>query len=794
MNGIIIKRSSLIIGAILWWLTFVTLSITHFNNFQILNIIGFLFLVLVPGTLTVLSLKLKDLPSWASLSLSVGFSILELMLVGLIGNFLLPIFGIARPLAQNILLVGTGILLLALSSIAWKRLSDWELNVQDKLGKLFPSKLDSWLSFFPIIFVALSILGTISLNNGGSNIWTMVMLGGMGVYIIFLIYYAKSAGDSTIPTALFFMALSLLLMTSLRGWYITGHDIQSEFKVFELAKNAGIWSIAAFRDPYNACLSITILPTVFFNLLKVPDQYIYKFFFQIFFAFCPVLVYLIGRHWTSHRISLLGTIYFIAFPTFFTDMPFLIRQEVAFLFYGLMLYIIFEHKLDLSIRRWLFVLMGIGVVLSHYSTTYTILLVFGLAVISRPIFSKLQAWFEDKPKFGHNAIIPSFENSTTGSGKITLAMVAVLLALSFLWTSIITKTSDHLVTVVAQTISAVKGGFAGNNRSIDINTLLSFSKPDQNQELRDYIAKTVGLIRKTAPVGQYYSEQAYSQYSFTALGGETVPLSNLGKFLESFGVNAATIVSDFGQLLQKLMEILVPLGMIYLLFGKSIIKYVDDELYLIAFYCLFFIALNIILPILSTEYGIFRAMQQSMFIIAPIIVIGSIMLGNGLIKLIKPLGRYLNGEKFAIIFAVVLFFYSSAFIPQLFGGNLALLHLNNNGIYYDKYLIKAAEVYGVEWLGGIATINSDSANGVKLEIQTDGHNKFASLAPPDARTNIFPGLIRKESYVFLSSSVVTKQRATAVQGDDAVTYKYPIQFLDDNKNLIYSNGVVKIYR
>ena len=58
------------------------------------------------------------------------------------------------------------------------------------------------------------------------------------------------------------VATSLLLATSLRGWYITGHDIQAEFLAFQLTNGAQHWRWARCENAYNACLSVNILPTV----------------------------------------------------------------------------------------------------------------------------------------------------------------------------------------------------------------------------------------------------------------------------------------------------------------------------------------------------------------------------------------------------------------------------------------------------------------------------------------------------------------------------------------------------
>ena len=60
--------------------------------------------------------------------------------------------------------------------------------------------------------------------------------------------------------------------------------------------------------------------------------------------------------------------------------------------------------------------------------------------------------------------------------------------------------------------------------------------------------------------------------------------------------------------------------------------------------------------------------------------------------------------------------------------------------------------------------------------------------------DIHPGLIRKDSYVYLGFANVHKQQATLSYNSNLITYTYPIQFLDDSKDLVYSNGGVKIFR
>ena len=166
-------------------------------------------------------------------------------------------------------------------------------------------------------------------------------------------------------------------MTSLRGWYITGHDIQQEYKVFQLTKDNAELGHLAFQDAYNACMSITILPTMFSQMLLITPPYVFKVVYQLMFALCPVIVFLLARasppSSPSSRRSTSS-----AFPTYFTDMPFLNRQEMAYLFVGIGFLVATQPRWSTRRARTWFAVITTGVLLSHYSTNYVFIATIGL--------------------------------------------------------------------------------------------------------------------------------------------------------------------------------------------------------------------------------------------------------------------------------------------------------------------------------------------------------------------------------------------------------------------------------
>ena len=129
----------------------------------------------------------------------------------------------------------------------------------------------------------------------------------------------------------------------------------------------------------SACLSVSILPTVLAQTTGLPGTVVFKLLLQLLFALVPVLTYLYGRRLVGRRAALTAAALVVAFPTFFTDMPYLVRQEVAFFFLALVLLAVTEPGRTRWGSRGLVLLLGLGVVLSHYSTTYVLLMAVGAA-------------------------------------------------------------------------------------------------------------------------------------------------------------------------------------------------------------------------------------------------------------------------------------------------------------------------------------------------------------------------------------------------------------------------------
>ncbi len=784
-----LTKKNVIAGVVALWAIVLTLSLSANTMFGVLYLLGVPLFFILPGILTLGIFNLRQLKGWGTVLVSVGVSVLELMFIALAANWFLPFVGISRPLDALPLWFLFSVVLFTLLYFSLKDIEELVVHVPRFL--IAETKLGLAFMLPPLFFVVTSIDGAVRLNNGIEDNTTLLMLAAMALYSFLVVIFVNRIEKQVIPAILYLNALALLFMTSLRGWFVSGHDIQREFFVFQLAKGAGLWDVSTYVDAYNACLSITVLPTLLVNTLHIADPYVYKVLLQVLFALVLVLVYLTARTWLNHRLAFLTGLCFMAFPTFFQDMPFLIRQEVAFLFFGLMVYVLFERHLSLFARRTLFFLFGVGVVLSHYSTTYTVLFVL---MITYLVVTVLRLFGSFIPSYFKN-----LSTSTYRKRAITLPIIFMLVMVSFAWTNVITGTGGHAEEVAGDVMGAVLGGFTGSSYSQDVFVFFSFDHGTTDYTMEDFIAGEVQDERAENP-DLYFPQETYEGYEYMLVPDDVLPVTTFGSFL---GVGEVVLAS--GKILSKLLQLAILLGLIYALYNRSWIRRFDDEMYALAAASMVFIVSCMVVPLLSKEYGVFRAIQQSLFVLVPFMVLGLIMLARGVAHLTERWVTFFGLPRrdvsdqtvlrYTGALAVLFFLFSTGVFAQLVGGSIPPVHLNNSGDDYDHYVVTDAEEEAILWLQ--QQIFEDMATTTKEPlVQADrfGKKKLQAVLTTPVSGNIFPGSIQKDAYVFVSGGVL--QEGVARQAYDGVVlkYTYPVAFLDANKSLVFNNGEVRIYK
>jgi uncharacterized membrane protein len=154
------------------------------------------------------------------------------------------------------------------------------------------------------------------------------------------------------------------------------------------------------------------------------------------------------------------------------------------------------------------------------------------------------------------------------------------------------------------------------------------------------------------------------------------------------------------------------------------------------------------------------------------------------------LTRFLPFSKRIIVLGVItmsFFLTLTGFFSEITGDYYAQLNLDNAGLYYDAYYIHPSEVSSSVWLADNLTdgssVQADPFAGTKLFT-------LERLYVPDEP--IIPQIIQKSSYVYADFANVQGRELDSI--DNSIIIKFPTDFLNSNKNLIYNNGYSKIYK
>lgn len=706
-----------------------------------------------------LKLKIREIGFWEYLVYTIGLSIAFLMFGGLFINYALPLVGIGKPLSLILILISLNAFLLVFWIIAYKR--NKEILFEIRLPKL------DWLNkiFFitPVIFPLLSILGAIILNNGGPNYLTMLLLGGIAAYVFTIVLFRKKLNENIYPWAILMLSISLLLMYSLRSWHILGWDINQEYLVFALTNSAKYWSKYASVSAYNSCISITILPTIFASFTKINNEYIYKLIFPILFSIVPLMIYLSTKKFLSEGFAFLTSFFCISQPWFIAQMLALARQEIAFIFLALILLLIFNHELNESIKAFLYIIIGMSIILSHYSTTYvwlaTMVIFYILGRLLKIIFLKnLKLFF---------------------SFKYILLMILV----TFLWQFQLNIPPNNLGGVLSNTIYDISNIFSEDSIASGFNRL-TFKNLNINNDQNvsnNYLTMTREYKNKALIL---YPESTYRDYSPRAVFAE--------KLKSQVPIEISIDVFNLLKVIKIILIVILPIIGILYLFKKhfykknknrdiSNLKNSIGNYILISISTLPLIVLFLFLPSVQTEYNLTRMYLQGLLSFSFLTVLGGCYL---LYKL-----RLNKINYFILGLTLILFFLSSTgLVSQLIGGN-PLLTLNNFGEEYDNCYTTQLDVKSAEWLAnkreGNSMIYADVLAGLRL-------TSYAYII--DYTFDILPSTIDTRSYVYLSQTNVEKGKVYKIYNIGLLAYDTPIEFLNSNKNLIYNNGGSEVYK
>lgn len=710
----------------------------------------------LPFYIVLTTTEWRGIPWRERVVLSVCAAIVLVLVVGLVANFLLPLVGVSRPLDRIPVICSTGS---AWSLLWWHRRRRWS-PILPSLRAVTVGRRDAVLVALAVIAVLMSIVGANRLNNNAGSSAAVTTQVLVVLMLATTFFWRHRLAAATTAVVVYATALALLFQTSLRGWFVTGHDIQHEYYVFAQTAKAGHWSFANVHDPYNACLSLTVLPTMILHFTGLDGPYVFKVCFQLLFAFSAVISYAIAARLMSRSLALVSAIFFISFPTFFTDMPFLNRQEIAFLLCGSCFLLFLIDELPLHRRRAWMTMLVMATVVTHYSTSYLLLGV----LVGAKILELGQRWRSDR----HHVRIPR--------SPISLSLLVLAGVLSLGWGSGSAQSDRHLADTLGGVISALDGSAGSSRASAASYGLLGVKSPSPQQLLHAYVESTLPSTRAARATAKAVAWAYPAKLAPTS----ELPPTALGRKLDEAGVSVATLNNLVRSGSAKLLQILVLIGLIGAMAMRRYRTKVGSDFYFVALASVLMVGLQVALPVISEDYGLLRAFQQALFVLAPFITIGCVWIGGIISRRVAAIG--------AGTLSLLLLTSLVGLMPQELGGYPAQLTLNNSGQYYDLYYVSPQDVAAAKWLARHAPTDAViSAGSVRAEVLSNYLDVFYA-------GDVYPTLLLNSgSFVFLGYSEVRLDQATVSVSGTFVTYDYPTRFLDTTRDLIYASPDDRIY-
>lgn len=191
-----------------------------------------------------------------------------------------------------------------------------------------------------------------------------------------------------IPVCLWLLAFILLWRFNLSGAFVMESDTVREYEVYaEVIKNGTV--DVESHGLLNSALMTTALPAFLQRMTGIPPLPLFQYYPLLIFPFLPVVLWFIFRRYVGDLHGALASVAIIAQPHFLWS-PSMARVTMALLFVAIAVLLILSKA---KLRYPLLALSGLLVVLSHYSTTFALILsLAGIAGIWAIVSSIKRHW------------------------------------------------------------------------------------------------------------------------------------------------------------------------------------------------------------------------------------------------------------------------------------------------------------------------------------------------------------------------------------------------------------------
>ena len=408
----------------------VALYITVFFDIPVARqVIGFLYLTFIPGFVILKLFKEDKLGLTETVLFSVGLSVAFMLLAGLLVNEVGLFVGVKQPLEPTILVLVLSAFVLLATLVNYFRGSH-------DLPPIGLTKDNVWKILVLCLLPVLSIAGAYVANvTGNTSVLLLALASVLAVFIVAA--YSKRLDIQKLHLIIILLiAITLLFQFSLISNYVQGYDIKTENYVATLTQSSGYWnSSASFSSAvygrFYSMLSITVLPTVYANILNMDPTWVFKIIYPLIFALVPIALYFLWRNKLGASVAFISAFLFMSQVTFYTEIPALARQMIGEAFFVLLFLLLFSKNIRTQNVKILFVIFSFCLIISHYSMAF--IFAFFIAIMW------LVGYLAKKP-----------------NRHLSLSMVILFLVLMFSYYTITSSSAN--ITSIAQNLNPIVNG------------------------------------------------------------------------------------------------------------------------------------------------------------------------------------------------------------------------------------------------------------------------------------------------------------------------------------------------
>ena len=768
----------ILIQILMWIVGLLSLNSIHIPIFN--DIITLLYLGFIPGIIILRILKLHDLGNTFTTLLSVGLSIVSVMLIGLCMNQIYPWFGITKPIENIPLLITFTIYNMVLLILSYRD-KQFHIENDSKLSfDLITSNQFLCLALLPLI----AIIGAYTLQYYQNNSIQILLLLLICTLVITMAWgYLKK---EYYHIAIFSIAISILYYSVLISNHIWGYDIFFEYQFATYVIKNGIWDYT-WPHAYNAMLSVVMYAPIYSKLSGMTLTWVLKFIYPFLFSLISIGLYKIFEKHTGTKIAFLAAFFFVAYNGFsYGWMVQMARQQIAEIFLVLLVWLMINRKIPQNKRKFLYLLFGIGLIVSHYSITYLFMFMLLATIITITFLSSgfgniinnllirlgaTKKYFGDYFKIHNQTISLPLSIFFMGFIVIYYSLTAdskpigsLFDALRIVFKNITKITTSGFVNpmlliaaigVLLILITVLYKIYKKISVDKDIDSIKS------NTTIKDYITKltTMSLKRKELIiVGLTILMILQIWFPF--------------RYMSIVSVNAHRVInlSIYFVIIGFIMNIINPK---YYHFTK--------EYNIFAIFNLIILGFGIFVPAFRDQLSLQRIYEVTFVVLAPFCVIGMYYIFNSTIDLIKsiPTPGRVNISFKAIGIFMVLFFILNTGLIDYSVGQVSTLPLDTS---MDAPIFSQGEYASVTWyrenVGNNSTVFSDAFSNILLYWLND-----IRTTNPKNMSDMYYG-----SYLYLRSYNIAQH--TFLYG--AGNY-IPLNESTEKSDRIYDNGDSQVY-